>query len=261
MGTHPIFESDFDCLTDSTGLINQNGSNSSTAGGIMKHSRSKMYSRHAQHKRTKTVTKAEKKAAGAVSEKQIGGAKNGGSRKVVAVRQPKYYPTLSIRRKVQGHGQKPFSQHTRSLRSSITPGTVLIMLAGAFRGKRVIFLKQLASGLLLVTGPFKVNGVPMRRCTASACIATSTKLDISGVSVPEHVNDAYFKRAAAPKKTEDRIFEQNEAKYTASEQRKADQKAVDAGVLSALSADKFLKGYLAKEFGLSRGQYPHNLKF
>merc|ERR1712131_527702 len=26
MGTHPIFESDFDCLTDSTGLINQNGS-------------------------------------------------------------------------------------------------------------------------------------------------------------------------------------------------------------------------------------------
>ena len=56
--------------------------NSSTAG-IMKHSRSKMYSRRAQHKRTKTVTKAEKKAAGAVTEKQIGGAKNGGSRKVI----------------------------------------------------------------------------------------------------------------------------------------------------------------------------------
>merc|ERR1711937_736279 len=106
MGTHPIFESDFDCLTDSTGLIKiKMARNSSTAGGIMKHSRSKMYSRRAQHKRTKTVTKAEKKAAGAVSEKQIGGAKNGGSRKVVAVRQPKYYPTLSIRRKVQVQGQ------------------------------------------------------------------------------------------------------------------------------------------------------------
>merc|ERR1712137_517705 len=102
MGTHPIFESDFDCLTDSTGLINKMARNSVTAGGIMKHSRSKMYSRRAQHKRTKTVTKAEKKAAGAVTEKQIGGAKNGGSRKVVAVRQPKYYPTLSIRRKIQG---------------------------------------------------------------------------------------------------------------------------------------------------------------
>ena len=206
--------------------------NSSTAGGIMKHSRSKMYSRRAQHKRTKTVTKAEKKAAGAVSEKQIGGAKNGGSRKViptthfyrfvrnyfqvVAVRQPKYYPTLSIRRKVQGHGQKPFSQHTRSLRSSITPGTVLIMLAGAFRGKRVVFLKQLASGLLLVTGPFKVNGVPMRRCTASAVIATSATVDISAVKVPDHVDDSYFKRAAAAKKTEEGIFESKAEAYTVS---------------------------------------------
>merc|ERR1712055_896073 len=262
MGTHPIFESDFDCLTDSTGLIKiKMARNSTTAGGVMKHSRSKMYSRRAQHKRTKTVTKQEKKAAAAVTEKQVGGAKNGGTRKVVAARQPKYYPTLSIRKKMGGHGQKPFSQHARSLRSSITPGTVLILLAGAFRGKRVVFLKQLNSGLLLVTGPYKTNGVPMRRCTASACIATSTKVDVSAVKVPDHVNDAYFKRAAAAKKTEEGIFEQNDAKYTASEQRKADQKAVDAGVLSALSADKFLKGYLAKEFGLSRGQLPHKMAF
>merc|ERR1712137_167865 len=235
--------------------------NSVTAGGIPKYSRSKMYSRRAQHKRTKTVTKAEKKAAAAVTEKTVGGAKNGGSRKVVAVRQPKYYPTLSIRRKVQGHGQKPFSQHARSLRSSIKPGTVFILLAGAARGKRVVFLKQLASGLLLVTGPFKVNGVPMRRCTASAVIATSATVDISGVKVPVHVDDAYFKRAAAPKKTEEGIFEAKAEAYTASDVRKADQKAVDAGVIAALSADKFLKGYLKSEFGLSRGQYPHNMKF
>jgi len=54
----------------------------------------------------------------------------------------------------------------------------------------------LNSGLLLVTGPYKVNGVPLKRLNQSFCIATSTKVDVSGVD-SSAINDEYFTNARA----------------------------------------------------------------
>ncbi len=60
----------------------------------------------------------------------------------------KYYPAEDA---VPAKGPVPVRNAPR-LKKGISPGTVLVLLAGRFRGKRVVCLKQLVSGLLLVTG-------------------------------------------------------------------------------------------------------------
>ena len=78
-------------------------------------------------------------------------------------------------------------------RKSIEAGSVVILLSGRHRGRRVVVLKSLPSGNLLVTGPYAVNGVPLKRVNPAYVISTSTKVPIDGVSV--NVDDAFFKKA------------------------------------------------------------------
>jgi large subunit ribosomal protein L6e len=89
--------------------------------------------------------------------------------------------------------RKRLAPRAQTKSQTFVPGKVLILLAGKFRGKRVVFLKTLASGLLLVTGPHKINGVPLRRVNPAYVIATSTVVPLDGVNVA-NVDDAYFRR-------------------------------------------------------------------
>jgi len=153
------------------------------------------------------------------------------------------------------------------LRKSLTPGTIVIVLAGRFRGKRVIFLKQLDSGLLLVTGPYKINGVPLRRVNAAYVLATSTKVDVSAVNVTK-IDDAFFVRkdgASKGKKSSGKdgefITEEKKEKTPVSSERKTEQSRVDGALQSAIKAVPNLFHYLNAKFSLTQGQKPHLLSF
>ncbi|QDZ17778.1 ribosomal protein L6 [Chloropicon primus] len=161
--------------------------------------------------------------------------------------------------------KKPLAKKANSnktkLRSSITPGTVLILLAGHFKGKRVIFLKQLESGLLLVTGPYGVNGVPMRRVNQVYVIATETKIDISSVNVSKY-DDSYFKGAKKEKKSGDSgVFKEQAAKKELSADYLANQKAMDAALTPIIKKTADLEAYLKAHFSLKDGDRPHLMKF
>ena len=168
---------------------------------------------------------------------------------------------------VKGRKPKTHRKPKRpSLRSTITPGTVLIVLAGRHRGKRVVFLKQLDSGLLLISGPLRYNSTPLRRIAQAFVIATKTKVDVSGVALPEHLNDTYFKRTDEKKdkkKAEGDIFAEKK-EYTVTDQRKTDQKKVDAALIQAIKKHpeaKFIRQYLATKFSLGKGDLPHKMVF
>lgn len=246
---------------------------------VMKLSRARMFQR-------KAIYRIKKKSAGGgggsgggkatsagdtskvkFTEKAIGGEKNGGKRLVPSRRSPRSLPTSVPERAIPLRPKKCFKDHRRRLRASITPGTVLILLAGRHRGKRVVFLRQLASGLLLVTGPLKLNGCPLRRVAQSFVIATKTRVDISAIRLPERINDTYFRRAKLVSKKSSKSsdpFARPTAAYQVVEERREDQKAVDAQVMSAIrgSADgRLLTDYMKSLFCLKSGQKPHEMVF
>ena len=142
-------------------------------------------------------------------------------------------------------------------------------------------LKQLQpSGLLLVTGPFKLNGVPLRRVNPAYVIATSTKLDVSSVKVrllrpraaltsqlDDKLNDAYFKTPALRRSrgSEAEFFAGAGSSEATKQSRrapaaegsdaskKADQKSVDSALLAEIAKVEHLGAYLRTTFGLKKG--------
>jgi len=175
----------------------------------------------------------------------------------------RYYPAddNAVAKKVRKtvHPYKP--------RSSLQPGAVLILLAGRFRGKRVVLVKVLDQGVLLVTGPFKLNGVPLRRVNARYVIATKTTVDVKGLdskAVEKVSEPGYFTKGKESKKkgSEEGFLSEGKAeKKEVSKDRAQDQKSVDEGLLKAIKGESLLQEYLKSSFSLRSGDKPHAMVF
>ena len=145
--------------------------------------------------------------------------------------------------------------------------------------------------LIPFTGPFKINGVPLRRVNQAYVIGTSTKVDISGVNV-DKFDDKYFAKKVdkKQKKGEGEFFEAEKkvglyawdelgllfivlCSWTLTlvpkiqevnvlpQEKKDDQKAVDAPLIKAIEGVAELKAYLGARFSLKAGMKPHELVF
>lgn len=203
--------------------------------------------------------------------KKVQGKQNGGERKVLVKKSPRFYPT-ETRPKKSKTGRVTHKSHTRKFKKGLEPGRVLIILAGKHRGKRVVLLKTLKSGLLLVNGPFKINACPLKRMHQKFVIVTRTKIPFDGVKVPKHINDKYFKAkkvtSSKGKKTKQggSIFAKGKNDgHKPNRIRGEDQRTVDKAVLKAIKEKmgdkKTILAYLGSFFYLRNHMYPHKLKF
>ncbi|KAL7720045.1 Large ribosomal subunit protein eL6 [Entamoeba marina] len=186
---------------------------------------------------------------------------------------PSYYPTddmiqeSKLKKTVKGAKHTALDKpawNLEKLRKSLVPGTIVIILNGKYAGKRVVYLKQcIKSGSLIVTGPFKVNGVPLLRINQRYVIATSQKIDVSKVDM-SGVDVKFFKKVVMRKPafgkevSEEDLKKQREEKKALAVEK---QKQVDATLIEEVKKVPMMKEYMQSYFGLKKGEFPHLLKF
>ncbi|EUB55393.1 60S ribosomal protein L6 [Echinococcus granulosus] len=211
-----------------------------------------------------------------VSTHALGKAPKGTQTKMSIARRRRNKPSRAVKR--------------WKLRSSLRRiGTIVILLAGRHRGKRAVIVgRHRFSGLLLITGPLKCNGIPVRRVHPDYVIATKTciKMDKVGMSaiaslhicglcsqlrLPSRMQTKeYFARQKPQprsKNAADNLFVDaataaGKKAYKLKEERKEDQKLVDKRVIEAIKRNKHAKmlfAYLRSQFSLSRHDKPHRM--
>ena len=169
-----------------------------------------------------------------------------------------WYPVADLKSHFKRKCKVPKKSH---ITAEFKPGQIVILLSGRFRGRRVVFLKKLENNLLLVTGPYKYNGVPLKRVNASYVLPTNTKIEINE-KVAEKIDDKFFKKVQIKREKEGDFFvDEKTKKERVTEERKNAQNDVDTQVKAAVDKVPMMKEYLRNRFALKSGDKPHLMKF
>ena len=169
-----------------------------------------------------------------------------------------WYPVSDSKKHFKRKCKVPKKTH---ISADLVPGQVVILLSGRFRGRRVVFLKKLDSNLLLVTGPYKYNGVPLKRVNAAYVLPTNTKLKVDA-KVADSVKDEFFKKVDVERNEEKDFFEdESTKKKRITPERTKAQNDVDTQVKKAVDKVPMMKEYLRNRFALKNGDKPHLMKF
>ena len=170
----------------------------------------------------------------------------------------KWYPTTDVKQHFVRKSKLPKASH---IQKQLAPGQIVIILSGRFRGRRVVYLKKLDSGLLLVTGPYKYNGVPLKRVNQAYVLPTSTKVDLAA-NVADKIKDEFFSRVKVTRESEKDFFEEPaKKKERITSERKSAQYEIYTIVKKSVDAVPMLNKYLKSRFALKNGDKPHLMKF
>ncbi|KAH7822038.1 putative Ribosomal protein L6e [Monocercomonoides exilis] len=144
------------------------------------------------------------------------------------------------------------------------PGQIAIVLAGRNKGRRVVCLKNLKNGLILCTGPYKLNGVPLRRFNRAYLILTKTRVNVSKVDLSGVREDMFRKKKLRFKKAHKDDFTQKKQRARNTKRTKellALQKTIDKPLMQSIRKIPRMQGYLKSFFTLTNTQRPHMMRF
>ena len=169
-----------------------------------------------------------------------------------------WYPVADLKSHFVRKCKAPKSTHVNP---KLKSGQIVIILSGRFRGRRVVYLKNLKSGLLLVTGPYKYNGVPLKRVNAAYVLPTNTFVKVDE-KIADKIEDDFFKKTEIKRDTEKDFFVENKIiKERIKPERKDAQNDIDTKVKKAVDEVPMMKEYLKNRFALKNGDKPHLMKF